>query len=144
MRLLRRHPRLQRRAEQQLLHQPAGAVMWSKLSILVVATGCASSIAPDPGLEGLALTKVAPDTIVPGTKIVVAGASFVDSQWGDATLHLSGGGIDVHWPATFVDFGTMTVAVDAGKLADVGGDAQLHGTARIEVVATSDGQTYTT
>jgi hypothetical protein len=31
------------------------------------AGGCAASIGPDPGLEGLAVSKVAPDTIIPGT-----------------------------------------------------------------------------
>ncbi|HTR56350.1 MAG TPA: hypothetical protein VMJ10_37005, partial [Kofleriaceae bacterium] len=57
---------------------------------VVLAVGCASSSAPDPGLEGLALTSVAPGEIIPGTKVAVAGGSFVDSQWGAGTLHLVG------------------------------------------------------
>ena len=83
--------------------------------ILVAAAGCASSSAPDPGLEGLALTSVAPGEIIPGTKVVVTGSSFVDAQWGAGTLHLIGTAgsqdIDVQWPLTFVDFSTMTVVV---------------------------------
>ncbi len=103
--------------------------------------GCASSAPPDPGLEGLALEKVAPDTIIPGTKIQLSGASFVESQWGTASLHLEGSGIDVRWPAEFVDFDTMTVAVDADKIREVG-SGSFHGTAKLDVIAVSDGQTY--
>lgn len=113
---------------------------------LGILAGCASSSAPDPGLEGLALTKVAPVTVIPGTKMVVEGESFVDAQWGTATLHLQGkaGGhdVDVAWPATFVDFGTMNVAIDADKLQEIGGDVDFHGSAVVEIVAESNGQTY--
>ncbi|HSN28806.1 MAG TPA: hypothetical protein VLT45_21110 [Kofleriaceae bacterium] len=115
------------------------------LSIIALAlVGCASSTAPDPGLEGLALSKVAPGTIIPGTKIVVKGESFVDAQWGTAVLHLQGGNVDVSWPATFVDFGTLNVAVDRGDLDAIGGDVDFHGTATVEYTATSDEQVYKT
>jgi len=114
---------------------------------LAALAGCASSTAPDPGLEGLALTQIAPTTIVPGTKVLVKGDSFVDTQWGSATVHLKGqaGGqsVDVKWPATFVDFSTMNVAIDAAKIQEVGGDVDFHGTAVVEVAATSNDQTYT-
>jgi len=40
----------------------------------LVAGGCAAGLGPDPGLEGLAVTKVAPATIIPGSKVVVQGA----------------------------------------------------------------------
>ncbi len=109
--------------------------------ITLALAGCATSSAPDPGLEGLAVSRVAPDTIIPGTKVRVSGASFVESQWGNATLHLSGNGADVRWPATFVDFSTLTVAVDAQMIKDVGVGA-FSGDAVIEVLATSDGETY--
>ena len=76
----------------------------------------------------------------------MTGASFVDASWGTATLHLHGDadGIDVRWPATFVDFSTMTVAIDAAMIAEIGGDVDFHGTATVEVVATTDHETYTT
>ena len=109
--------------------------------------GCAGGSVPDPGLEGLAVTAVAPGTIVPGSTLVVTGASFVDAQWGAGTLHLAGqggnGGVDVRWPVKFVDFGTVTVDVDAGMIRQLGGDTDFHGDATIEFVATSDGKTYT-
>ena len=111
-----------------------------KLAVVLLA-GCATSVSPDPGLEGLALSRVAPDTIIPGTKVQVSGASFVEAQWGSATLHLSGSGVDVRWPATFVDFDTMTVAIDAAMVSDVGIGA-FQGTAVVEVLAVTDGETY--
>ncbi|MBA3499493.1 MAG: hypothetical protein M4D80_09450 [Myxococcota bacterium] len=115
---------------------------------LALVAGCASSSAPDVGLEGLSLMSVAPDTIIPGTKVVIKGASFVDSQWGTATLHLTGtaGGqqIDARWPAAFVDFSTMTVSIDAARLDEMGGDVDFRGQARIDVIAASDGDTYST
>jgi hypothetical protein len=117
-----------------------------RLVLLTLLGACSSSLAPDPGLEGLAVSKVAPGTVIPGTKIVVTGASFVDEHWGEATLHLvgdaSGNDVDVQWPATFIDYSTMKVKVDAGKLDEIGGDVDFHGTARMEFVALSDGNTY--
>lgn len=116
--------------------------------LVAAAAGCASSEAPDPGLEGLALTKVAPGTLVPGSKLVLKGASFVEEQWGSATLRLVGkaGGqnVDLSWPAKFVDFSTMTVTIDAGKIDSLGGDIDFAGDVSVEVVATSDGETYRT
>ena len=117
-----------------------------KRLLLVGLVACASSDNPDPGLEGLSIEKVAPDTIIPGTKVVVTGASFVDSQWGEAVLHLTGdsGGksLDVRWPATFVDFNTMHVAIDAAKVADAGVASDFHGTAKIEITSTTNDETY--
>ncbi len=111
---------------------------------LVVA--CASSSTPDVGLEDLALDEVAPVIIVPGSAVRVKGTSFVDVMWGATTLHLVGttedGPVDVRWPAEFVDFDTMTIRVDGSMLDELGGDVDFDGTARIDVVATSDGQTY--
>ncbi len=89
---------------------------------------------------------VAPSTIIPGTKLVVSGASFVDDQWGTATLKLAGqvGGqsVDVSWPATFVDFSTLTIAIDNPKLDSVGGAGEFKGTATVEIVATSNKAAY--
>lgn len=119
-----------------------------RLVPLLLVGACATSTAPDPGLENLALTAVAPDTIIPGTKVQITGESFVDGDWGTATLHLTGdaGGtsVDLRWPAEFVDFSTLTAAVDANMIADAGGDADFSGDAALEFVAVSDGQTYET
>jgi hypothetical protein len=116
------------------------------VAVIVAFAGCAGSIVPDPGLEGLSLASVKPGTLVPGTKLVVTGSSFVDEQWGAGTLHLTGmaGGrsVELAWATQFVDFGTMTVAIDAAKIDDLGGDADFSGSATIEFVATSNEATY--
>jgi hypothetical protein len=123
----------------------AAATLAATLATLSLV-GCGTELGPDPGLEALEVTQLAPRTIIPGTRLVVKGASFVDEQWGAATLRLRGqaGGrdLDVRWPATFVDFGTMTVAVEPGAIAALGGDVDFAGEATVEIVATSDGNTY--
>ena len=112
----------------------------------LAAAGCATSVAPDPGLQGLALSAVAPGTIVAGTKLVVTGDSFVDDKWGAGSLHLVGQAgskqVDVTWPVTFVDFGTVNIKMDADKLNGIGAPVDFHGTAELDYVATSDNQTY--
>ncbi|MFT3699868.1 MAG: hypothetical protein QM831_42385 [Kofleriaceae bacterium] len=114
----------------------------------VFAGGCATSSAPDPGLEGLAVSKVVPGTIIPGTKIQVTGDSFVDDEWGATTLHLVGNAngqdVDVSWPAKFVDFDSLTIAITGSNLDEVGGDVDFTGKATVDVVAVSDGNTYST
>ena len=71
--------------------------------VAIVVAGCAGSIGVDPGLEDLAVSGVAPATIVPGTRLIVTGTSFVDEAWGAATLRLQGtaGGraVEAAWPA---------------------------------------------
>ncbi|MBA3540114.1 MAG: hypothetical protein H0T79_10835 [Deltaproteobacteria bacterium] len=114
--------------------------------VAITFAACASSVSPDPGLEHIALSKVAPRAVIPGTALALVGESFVDEMWGAATLHLTGEadgqGIDVRWPAKFVDFNTMTVAITSGNLDEVGGAVDFSGTATLEVVATTDGKTY--
>jgi hypothetical protein len=120
------------------------------LLVIVTVGGCAVSTSRDPGLEGLALATVAPGTIIPGTKIVVKGASFVDDAppqpWGTGTLRLKGraGGtaVDLAWPAKFVDFNTLTVAVDGAKIDELGGNTDFSGEIYVEFVSTQDGDIY--
>ncbi len=114
-----------------------------RAAIAILLVGCASSTAPDPGLEALALDQLGPTTIIPGTRLLVSGASFVDDQWGETTLHLRGDGVDLRLPARFLDFSTLSVAIDAGTIAEVG-NVDFRGTARVEVLAASDGETYST
>jgi hypothetical protein len=112
----------------------AGAALAGLASL---AAGCAGTTAVDPGIEGLALRELAPATIVPGTTLIATGASFVDETWGAATLHLQGAAgdraIDVAWPAVFVDPGTLSIAIDAGRLAELG-DSDVVGTATVEII----------
>lgn len=122
--------------------------MWKVFAAAVFAAGCATSAAPDPGLEGLSLSAVNPGTVIPGTKLGIAGESFVDEQWGATTLHLVGSAngtdVDVQWTAKFVDFDAMTVSITGSNLDEIGGDVDFDGTATVDVVAVSDGNTYST
>ncbi len=115
---------------------------------LAAVASCASSTASDPGLEGLSISKVAPNTVIPGTKIVVKGASFVDENWGEARLRLVGRAgsttVDESWPAKFVDFSTLTVAVDAAKVTKLGGNTDFQGDIYVEYVSAANGDTYKT
>ena len=72
LRLRRRRPRLQRR-DQLLRRSRSGSSECGASRRRVrraLAAGCATSTAPDPGLEGLALAKVAPGDDHPRTKLV--------------------------------------------------------------------------
>ena len=117
------------------------------IALVARSRRCASSTAPDPGLEGLALTSVAPGTIIPGTKIVVAGdvvrRRSVGRGHAAPRRHGRRPSIDVAWPAKFVDF-EHDDRRDRRRASStqVGGDVDFDGTATVEVVATSDGKTY--
>jgi hypothetical protein len=115
---------------------------------LAVAAGCDGNAATDPGVERLEIAGLAPATLVPGTHLEVAGASFVAAPWGETTLHLHGQSgdraVEVAWPATFVDFATLDVAIDRARLDELGGDGAFRGTATIEVVVASDHRSYAT
>ncbi len=114
----------------------------------LLLAGCAGSdaINADSGLELLALDSVNPSVVVPGTNIIVAGASFVEAEWGTASLRLvgnfDGSAVDVRLPAHFVDFNTMTVPADAQVFLDFG-DGTFSGEATMEVLSSVDGELYT-
>jgi hypothetical protein len=117
------------------------------LAASAAQAACSAAVDSDVGLQGLALSQVAPDTIVPGTALALEGDSFVDAAWGDSTLRLVGTAdgveVDLRWPAQFVDFDHMVVPVDVTQLDEAGGDVDLVGEATVEVVSAVDGRTYT-
>jgi hypothetical protein len=112
----------------------------------LLAASCASSEAPDVGLESLKLTAVGPTKVVPGTLLALTGDSFVDKEWGASTLRLvgtaNGQKVDLKLDVSFVDFGKMTAAIDASVLDAVGGDVDFAGTATMEVVSEENGRLY--
>jgi hypothetical protein len=120
--------------------------------LFVSAAGCASSRGPgDVGLEGLAIETLAPGTVIPGTTLVIEGESFVPDEQGAAVLRLvgtaGGGDVDVELPATFVDYGRMSVAITGDFVDEVGGDVEFAGDATLEVLsieaAGGDGELHT-
>ncbi len=90
------------------------------------------------GLEGLALTRVSPAVIVPGSRIQLDGRSFVDRPLAISWLHLDGtyaqAPIDIYIPARFVDFEQMEIEVTADVLGLLGpSSGDFVGQLRLEV-----------
>ncbi|MEZ4404670.1 MAG: hypothetical protein R3B06_31910 [Kofleriaceae bacterium] len=120
------------------------------VGVVAVAAACASSTPPDPALEGLAVTAVAPAAVVPGSTLVVTGDSFVEAEWGQTTLVLSGAtftdpAVELRLDAQFVDYQHLHATITSADLITLGasaGPATLDGDAVVEVVSTVDGQTY--
>ena len=78
------------------------------------------------GLETLALTTVEPRLVLPGTRMQLEGASFLDEPLGISSLRLSGAvdgrSATIDLPADFVDFDTMTVEITDDVFTSIGAD----------------------
>ncbi len=119
-----------------------------RAAVLVALFACACQ-APtqevrDTGLDGLRLDGADPGLLVPGSTIVLRGASFVDVDLGASRLlfdgTLAGTPLQFSLPATFVSTSRMTVAVNAAFITAVGGNlsGNLSGNFTIEVRSTVD------
>src|SRR5688572_9920924 len=79
----------------------------------------------DPGLVGLELSAVKPGLVVPGSRLIIEGSSFVGEAWGASRLRLTGtfagGAADVALPAQFADFNRMEIVVDQAFFSAFGG-----------------------
>jgi hypothetical protein len=100
----------------------------------------------DPGLDGLAITAIDPGLVVPGSRLVIEGRSFVPAEWGDSRLVLSGSidgrGLDVALDARFVDYGRLEVALAPAVFDRLGGEGSFSGDAVVEVDSAVDGATH--
>jgi hypothetical protein len=97
----------------------------------------------DTGLDGLAVTRIDPGLVLPGTRVVVAGHSFVDSTLGATRLRLAGslrgGALDIGLDVTYVNGGVLQIEVNDGVVAAFGGlSGTFTGTATVEVESTVD------
>jgi hypothetical protein len=122
-------------------------VVVAVVAVLALAPACGSD-APitDPGLDGLAIESVDPIVVVPGTRIVVRGRSFVPADWGDSRLRLrgrlDGRELDVELDAGFVDYDRLEVAVTPEAFARLGGEGAFVGAAAVVVDSSADGLTH--
>ncbi len=106
----------------------------------------------DTALVDLSLGEVGPRDVLPGTRLIVTGDSFVDDPWGTSGLRLVGEvttlvgtvrDVDLLLPAKFVDFDRLEVGLSADTIADLGGEgASFSGTATVEVRSAVDGTLY--
>jgi hypothetical protein len=112
---------------------------WLLFSLALVA--CAPTTPgpqEDVALDGLRLDAVNPDVLLPGSVIVVAGASFVDAEWGTTTLVLSGGERELRLPARHAGGGELQVDWRGDEL----GPGSFRGEAHVEVLSRVDGAVY--
>lgn len=113
--------------------------------VAAAATACGpSEVVVDTGLDGLALASVQPARLVPGSRIVLRGRSFIGADYGTSRLRLRGrfGGasVDVALSATFIDYDEMWVSWPGGRAAGLPGDAGVFdGEAIVEVDSSLDG-----
>jgi len=121
---------------------------------LAAAAGCSFSESEpryQTGLEGLDIVAVAPSVLLPGTRVVVQGRSFIGAPWGKSELVLAGtfesGGaireVEARVPANFVDFEHLDLPVTEDLIAQLGArEGQFRGTARVEVDSAIDRQVH--
>ncbi len=115
--------------------------------VLVLVSGCAGmDQAPrDTGLDGLALTRIDPALVLPGTKLVLSGVSFVDDDLGATSLRFEGrlreDDARLSVPARYVSSERLEVLVDAALVGKLGGriDGALKGEFTVEVTSSVDG-----
>jgi len=116
-----------------------------RLWLFVFAAACTgqTSASRDTGLDDLALTKLVPGLVLPKTKIVVSGRSFVDVDLGQTRLRLLGslGGeaVNVLLPARFVSAATLEASYVPPAGTPTGA---FSGEATVEVDSTVDGKTH--
>jgi hypothetical protein len=114
--------------------------------LLLLLVGCGSGqvvSADDTGLDGLALVAVSPATLLPGTRVVVAGHAFVDEPWGTSALHLQGEvdgvAVDVRLPAAWQSDEELVLSwPGAAAVGMPGGGGTFVGTATVEVESPVD------
>jgi hypothetical protein len=120
-------------------------------ALVVVAAACGGASVTthpdDTGLTGLRVDAVAPGSLVPGSRIVVTGDSFVDAPYGDTRLRLRGtfgdAAVDVVLAPRFVDCQHLEVAWTGGRAAGLpGDDGAFAGDAIVEVTSAIDGAVH--
>lgn len=112
----------------------------------LLSPGCSDDAADARGVGSLALDRVAPEAIVPGTRVTVEGRGFVESQRALASLHLvgtlDGQPVDALIPATFEDAVSLRVKMtrDTMHLLGMMGTGVFDGTASVQQMFIADGE----
>lgn len=123
-----------------------GVIRATLLLSLALGSGCRDPQTgrDETGLEALAMNDVHPKVVVPGTRMLIEGRSFLAQPLGISWLRLVGnyGGtpIDVLLPTQFVDFEHMELSATQSVLAVLGPNASnFAGRANVEVDFVPDG-----
>lgn len=121
------------------------------LALALAACGFSGDSALDPALDGLSVSALRPHLLVPASRLVIEGRSFVGEPWGKPTLVLEGSfnngeqsyGVNVAVPATFIDLETLEVPIDDAFL-DLLGSAQgeFDGRVRVDIESSIDNKRH--
>lgn len=117
------------------------------LAVAPLACGEEPKGREETGLEALGLSDVSPRVVVPGTRLVLAGRSFLDQPLGVSWLRLEGTyaglPVDTYLPADFVDFARLDTLVTPALVQLLGPpDGTFTGRAQIEVDFVPDGSRH--
>lgn len=105
----------------------------------------------DTALVDLELRSVQPGVVLPTSRLVVEGDSFVDNPWGTSFLQFEGvmitdseeSTIRARFQAEFVDFEQLQVELTQQTFGEFGSvPARFEGIAAVEVESAVDGRTY--
>ena len=126
--------------------------MSTALTCVAVISSCSKEpLSQDSALESLAMQTLSPRTVVPGTKLVIRGESFVGAPWGQPFIRLLGTfndsttthDINVLVTAEFVDYTTLSILADEGFMNLLPAKSgRFTGTALVEVTSAVNGKTY--
>jgi hypothetical protein len=103
-------------------------------------------------VEGVSLESVQPQTVVPGSKLLVSGGPFAEGSWSDVRLRIEGtfeasGQRAVDWslPARVVDAQTLAVDLPPSRVRALAEGARgvLRGAATVRATARGTGATHT-
>ncbi len=133
------------------MRQILTTILAASFLLALPACGPGEGSAYDPALDGLSVSALQPALLLPESRLVIKGRSFVGQPWGTATLVLEGSfdngsesyGVTVSVPANFVDLETLEVPVDSGFL-DLLGSSQgsFVGQASIQIDSSIDNKRH--
>jgi hypothetical protein len=115
----------------------------------MILCGCAPEIVGprDTGLEGLALTRIDPALILPGTKMVLTGQSFVPATLGTTQVRIHGmlgaSELDLEANAQVISGSRIEVAASDELFAALGSAGEFVGEVVVEVTSTVDKKLHT-
>jgi hypothetical protein len=109
----------------------------------------------DPALDGLSVLSAQPTTLVPQSRLVIGGRSFVGEPWGTPFVLLEGdlqrngetNPLSLRLPARFIDLETLEVAIDDSFInlvvANAGDfEGEFHGLVKVEIESAVDNQPH--
>jgi hypothetical protein len=127
-------------------HRLAAAPRLATLgSLILFVAGCAPEIIKprDTGLEGLALTRVDPALVLPGTRVVLTGQSFVPSTLGATQVRIHGSfqngtTVDLEADVTVASGSRIELSAGDQLFSLLGGVGDFDGEVAVEVTSTVD------